>query len=131
MYLVSIREIRCFKKEVCTAPGRLEVVAAEVVPIFKNELITAHSLMECADREGGMTENEWKFGKTGEQCQLCERGFAEGEAYFSALIQSQEQLQRRDFCADCFQSRRPADVYYYWKTSNVKADAHAKKARPV
>jgi len=38
-----------------------------------------------------------------------------GEEYFAALIETEEELQRRDFCADYWNSRKP-DVFCYWKT---------------
>ena len=54
-----------------------------------------------------------------------------GPHYFSALIQAPEGLVRTDFCADCFRDRRPADVYYFWKTAVSTGGPVVKKQAPV
>ncbi len=79
-----------------------------------------------------MSENEWKISKSGTQCLACNTPFVVGAPYFSALFQTKDGLTRSDWCETCFQTKRPADVYYFWKTTAVKPDAQApKKARPL
>jgi len=39
-----------------------------------------------------------------------------GEQYFAALVETQQGLQRQDFCAEYWQQNRP-DVFCYWKTT--------------
>lgn len=83
-----------------------------------------------------MAENEWKIAKSGGACSLCAAALgahAAGGAqpYFSALFQRPEGLVRQDFCTSCFQAKRPADVYYFWKAAPQSPDAEVKKRAPV
>jgi len=83
-----------------------------------------------------VAENEWKIAKAGGACSLCAAALganAPGGAqpYFSALFQKPEGLVRQDFCTACFQGKRPADVYYFWKAAPQSPDADAKKRAPV
>ena len=59
--------------------------------------------------------NEWEINKPLGQCHGTERKIEYGEEYFAALVETEEGLQRRDFCADYWESRKP-DVFCYWKT---------------
>ena len=85
-------------------------------------------------------DHEWKIGKPSSACVLCQSSWVVNGAettsnpgaapnYFSALIQTPEGLVRTDFCADCFRDKRPADVYYFWKTA-VQTGAPVSR-RPV
>ena len=87
-------------------------------------------------------DHEWKIGKPSSACVLCNSAFVSagpesvvvegtGPHYFSALIQAPEGLVRTDFCADCFRDRRPADVYYFWKTTVSTGGPAVKKQAPV
>ena len=59
--------------------------------------------------------SEWEINKPLGQCHGTERKIEYGEEYFAALIETEEGLQRRDFCADYWESQKP-DVFCYWKT---------------
>jgi hypothetical protein len=59
--------------------------------------------------------SEWEINKPLGQCHGTERKIESGEEYFAALVETEEGLQRRDFCADYWESRKP-DVFCYWKT---------------
>ncbi len=77
-----------------------------------------------------MAENEWKFAKPA--CSCCQCSGALGTAgYFSALLQNPEGLQRQDFCAACFQDKRPPEVFYFWKAAPRQADESTRTQRPV
>ena len=59
--------------------------------------------------------SEWEINKPLGQCYGTEREIEYGEEYFAALVETEEGLQRRDFCADYWESQKP-DVFCYWKT---------------
>ena len=59
--------------------------------------------------------SEWEINKPLGQCSGTEKTIEYGEEYFAALIETEEGLQRRDFCADYWESRKP-EVFCYWKT---------------
>jgi len=59
--------------------------------------------------------SEWEITKSLGQCYGTERKIESGEEYFAALVETEEGLQRRDFCADYWESQKP-DVFCYWKT---------------
>jgi hypothetical protein len=59
--------------------------------------------------------SEWEINKPLGQCHGTERTIEYGEEYVGALVATEEGLQRRDFCADYWESRKP-DVFCYWKT---------------
>ncbi|MHC4242959.1 MAG: hypothetical protein ACYSU4_11190, partial [Planctomycetota bacterium] len=44
-----------------------------------------------------------------------------GEEYFGALLEIEEGLQRRDFCADYWESEKP-NVFCYWKSKLPSPD---------
>jgi len=81
-----------------------------------------------------VAEIEWNIAKAGPQCCLCNSGFAPEAPYFSALLQDPSGLTRKDYCGNCFQTQRPADLFYFWKTQVPVEDPEARKAwkqRPV
>jgi hypothetical protein len=79
-----------------------------------------------------VADNEWKIAKPAGTCCQCSGALTVvGATYFSALLQSPEGLQRRDYCADCFQKNRPADVYYFWKTTHRDEEDKSKRRQPV
>lgn len=81
-----------------------------------------------------MAEIEWNIAKASLRCCLCNSGFAAEAPYFSALLQEPSGLTRKDYCGNCFQTQRPADVFYFWKTQVPVEDPEARKAwkqRPV
>lgn len=59
--------------------------------------------------------SEWDINKPLGQCFGTSREIEPGEEYFGALVRTEEGLQRRDFCADYWESEKP-DVFCYWKT---------------
>ena len=59
--------------------------------------------------------NEWEVDKPFGRCYGTGRKIEYGEEYFGALVQTDEGLQRRDFCADYWESQKP-EVFCYWKT---------------
>jgi len=59
--------------------------------------------------------DEWEINKPLGQCHGTERKIEYGEEYFAALVDTEEGLQRQDFCADYWESQKP-DVFCYWRT---------------
>jgi len=59
--------------------------------------------------------DEWEIDKPLGQCYGTGKKIEYGEEYFAALVETKEGLQRRDFCADYWQEKKP-DVFCYWKT---------------
>ena len=59
--------------------------------------------------------DEWEINKPLGQCCGTGKTIEPGEEYFAALVETEEGLQRRDFCADYWQEQKP-DVFCYWKT---------------
>jgi hypothetical protein len=80
-----------------------------------------------------LAEFEWKIAKPGEGCAECKAPFKIEQAYYSALVQTPESLQRLDYCADCFQQKRPENVYYFWKSvrPDPENDTRNKVRKPV
>ena len=59
--------------------------------------------------------SEWEINKPLGQCHGTERKIEHGEEYYGALVETEEGLQRRDFCDDFWESQKP-EVFCYWKT---------------
>lgn len=59
--------------------------------------------------------SEWEINRPLGQCHGTERKIEYGEEYFAGLVETEEGLQRRDFCAEYWESQKP-DVFCYWKT---------------
>ena len=59
--------------------------------------------------------DEWTINKPLGQCFGTGVKIEPGQEYFGALVKTEEGLQRRDFCADYWESEKP-DVFCYWKT---------------
>jgi len=81
-----------------------------------------------------VAETEWNIAKASPHCCLCNTGFAVEVPYFSALLHDASGLTRKDYCDNCFQTQRPAELYYFWKTQVPAEDPEARKAwkqRPV
>jgi hypothetical protein len=49
----------------------------------------------------------------------------------AAAAQVVDELLRRDFCATCFQEKRPEGVYYFWKATQQAPDDNNKRRQPV
>ena len=59
--------------------------------------------------------SDWEIKKTSGSCFGSEKQFVEGEEYYAALVEGAECLERRDYCAEYWESAKPV-VYCYWKT---------------
>jgi hypothetical protein len=59
--------------------------------------------------------DEWEVSKPLGQCCGSDKKIEYGEEYFAALVETEEGLARRDFCADYWNSEKP-NVFCYWKT---------------
>ncbi len=59
--------------------------------------------------------DEWEVSKPLGQCWGSGKKIEYGEEYYGALVETEEGLQRRDFCADYWQREKP-DVFCYWKS---------------
>ncbi len=59
--------------------------------------------------------SEWEVDKPLGQCYGTGRKIEYGEEYFGALVETGEGLQRRDFCADYWESEKP-NVFCYWRS---------------
>ena len=64
---------------------------------------------------------EWEIDKPLGQCCGTGKKIEYGEEYFAALVETDEGLQRRDFCADYWESEK-SDVFCYWKTRLPRPD---------
>jgi len=68
---------------------------------------------------------EWSISKTQGQCFGTGKVIEPGREYFSALVQTDEGLQRRDFCAEYWQANKP-EVFCFWKTRRPLPDEKKK-----
>ncbi len=59
--------------------------------------------------------DEWEIDKPLGQCYGTGKKIEYGEEYFAALVETEDGLQRRDFCADYWLAEKP-NVFCYWKT---------------
>ena len=59
--------------------------------------------------------DEWEINKPLGQCCGSGRKIKYGEEYFGALVETEQGLQRRDFCVDYWKREKP-NVFCYWKT---------------
>ena len=64
--------------------------------------------------------DEWEIDKPLGQCYGTGRKIGYGEEYFGALVETEEGLQRRDFCTDYWENEKP-DVFCYWRTKLPQA----------
>ena len=64
---------------------------------------------------------EWEIEKSLGQCCGTGKEIGYGEEFFAALIETEEGLQRRYFCADYWNEKEP-QVYCYWKTKRPHPD---------
>jgi len=65
--------------------------------------------------------SEWEVDKPLGQCYGTGRKIEYGEEYFGALVEIDEGLQRRDFCADYWESEKP-NVFCYWRSRLPQPD---------
>lgn len=65
--------------------------------------------------------DEWEINKPLGQCSGTDKIIEYGEEYFAALVETEEGLQRRDFCADYWQEKKPS-VFCHWKSKLPNPD---------
>jgi len=58
---------------------------------------------------------DWEIKKTLGRCFGADRELAVGEEYFAALVQTEQGLERRDYCAAYWEASKP-EVYCFWKS---------------
>jgi len=58
---------------------------------------------------------QWPIRKPLGQCSGTGRKIEYGEEYFGALVETEQGLERRDYCCEYWERERP-EVYCYWKT---------------
>lgn len=68
-----------------------------------------------------MTMDEWEINKPLGQCCGTGERIEPGQEYYAALVESEEGLQRRDFCTEYWQSEKP-NVFCYWKSKLPRPD---------
>lgn len=68
-----------------------------------------------------MAVEDWQVDKPLGICYATQKVIDPGEEYFGALVETEEGLQRRDFCSDFWHSERP-EVFCYWKTRLPSAE---------
>ncbi len=64
---------------------------------------------------------DWEINKPLGQCWGTGKKIEYGEEYFAALVETEQGLQRRDFCADYWQKEKP-NVFCYWKSKLPRPD---------
>ncbi len=64
---------------------------------------------------------EWEINKPLGQCWGSGRKIEYGQEYFGALVETEEGLQRRDYCADYWLNEKP-NVFCFWKTKLPNPD---------
>ena len=69
--------------------------------------------------------DEWEVNRPLGCCCGSGRKIEYGEGYFAALVETENGLERRDFCSDYWQSEKP-EVYCYWK-SRLPEPGHKKQ----
>ena len=61
-------------------------------------------------------DREYKIGAPSHHCHTCERGFAIGDEYYSAVVETaqEDHLARHDFCPQCWKPGEGA-YFSFWK----------------
>jgi len=59
--------------------------------------------------------SDWTINKPLGQCFGTGQKIEYGQEYYGALVQTEEGLQRRDFCEDYWESQKP-ETFCHWKT---------------
>jgi hypothetical protein len=68
-----------------------------------------------------MTMDEWEINKPLGQCCGTSERIEPGQEYYAALVETEEGLQRRDFCTEYWQNEQP-NVFCYWKSKLPRPD---------
>jgi hypothetical protein len=64
---------------------------------------------------------DWEINKPLGQCWGTGKKIGYGEEYFAALVETEQGLQRRDFCAAYWQKEK-LNVFCYWKSKLPRPD---------
>jgi hypothetical protein len=59
--------------------------------------------------------DQWEIDKPLGQCYGTGKRIEYGQEYYGALVETDQGLQRRDFCAEYWEKEKP-NVFCYWKT---------------
>lgn len=61
-------------------------------------------------------EREYKIEVSGRRCRTCDRAFAVGDEYYSAVVETAQEdlLERHDFCPACWKA--DGAYFSFWKT---------------
>ena len=65
--------------------------------------------------------DNWEIDKPLGQCYGTGKKIDFGQEYVAALVETEQGLQRRDFCTDHWESEKP-QVFCYWKTKLPQPD---------
>ena len=66
--------------------------------------------------------DDYKISKTTRACGKCETGFAEGDSFFSTVLDTTEGLHRMDFCPKCWEAvtdEEKTRLFSFWKAGNT------------
>lgn len=77
-------------------------------------------------------DREYKIDPSPRRCRACQREFAVGEEYFSAVAETPEEnrLSRHDFCPACW--RPDGEVYFsFWRTRVPEPEAPVRRGPRV
>jgi len=69
--------------------------------------------------------DQWEVGRPLGQCSGTGKRIEPGEEYFAALVETQDSLARRDFCAEYWTETQP-EVFCYWKSTLPHPDQKRK-----
>jgi len=65
--------------------------------------------------------DNWEIDKPLGRCFGSGKEIEPGQEYYGALVETEEGLQRRDFCAEFWESQKP-EVFCHWKTRLPRPD---------
>jgi len=68
-----------------------------------------------------ITMDEWEINTPSGQCCGTGEKIEPGQEYYAALVETEEGLQRRDFCIEYWQKEQP-NVFCYWKSKLPRPD---------
>ena len=70
---------------------------------------------------------DWKIGRGGGECSACKKAFEDREVYYSCIELKPAEIDRDDFCGDCFNGLDEERKQVFWRTRSVVKNP-AKKA---
>jgi hypothetical protein len=66
---------------------------------------------------------DWSLNNLSPHCMQCGYEFREGETVCSAVLESGDSFERRDFCENCDGDRPVAEIYAHWRTILPRKEA--------